>query len=122
MDAFHWIFRSCAKNQLDLLETPFTIRNNKDLYKFAKKHVPKSHESVTFDYNYKEIKEPEIETAEWDFKLVEKNSGLPIKTTKIGTSNTLHLLEAICSLKFEGEYLTSSTNYGHNNADKWEFD
>ena len=118
----HWVYRSVAKSAHETMSKPISIRNNKELYNFSEKYVPKEHGNLSFVYNYIDIKECAIETSEWNLKLLEKKSGLPIKTKADKTSKTLHLLESICSLHFEGDKLTASTNYHHKNPDKWTFE
>ena len=115
------MFRSCLKSAYDRRSAPDSIRNNKELYQFAEKYVAKQHGRVRFEYNFMAICDSVIETGHWDLKLLDKKSKLPIKTKADGSSSTLHLLEAICSLQFDNGYLTASTNYEHLNGDKWSF-
>ena len=53
------------------------------------------------------------------YELIQKSSKLPIKE---GVQKTLHLLEAIASIKFNGSTLTTSQYYAHHEEleDEWK--
>ena len=121
MDGFHWIYRSILKKTYDELQDPLEIANNEDLYNFSEKYIEKTHKTVNFEFCFKNIEKAEMQGSEKQYKLVEKNSKLPLSYRKRdGMSKTLHLLEAIVSLKFRNGSVSASTVYEHETPDIWE--
>ena len=120
VDAFHWTYRSCLKKAYDETSDPPQIQNNKELYNFSESSVPKEHGKVRFEFFYEYIESSELEAKERQLKLIEKKSDLPLTyRKKDGMAKTLHLLEAIVSLKYDRGMVYASTSYSHENPDKW---
>ena len=117
-DGYHWIFRDALAQSIDSNNLP-SIKNNLDLYNYAKNHVDSHHGGVCFIYNYHFITEYDYILK--NFKLQAHESDLPLVTNKNNESDTFHLLESIVKLKFDGEGSTTAYSDYHTNnkADKW---